>query len=270
MMRNETAAQILGMILGLATLDASLFQYFDQPIPLSLDTDDQASRSITLPASDLDAYISGYDPKWQQLHIPEAIVELFRLVYSSTSLLSDTVLYISFRTVDRITGASHRNQALLNKAGLLTPIFDALYPEESVPSVDDKGPEQQMSVSSSLPASIQHIIRKTLRRLFDIGFCSPTESWRVFRSMKVLNSRPTSINSDVLSVIRSGSKSKWPEFFSFQHSTESTSQASGSLPSTLEYLCEGGKAFPPPLGFTFLVRMVVRSVASFTSIMDFN
>lgn len=260
MMRAESAPRFLGMLLSLSTLDTSLFQYFDQPITLDLDSEDPPLQPNTPPTSDLDSYIAGHDSKWQHLHIPDAIVELFRLFYSSASRLSETVVYIGFRTIDRITAASHRNQALLNKAGLITPVFDALYPEGEPATESDveNSDIQNPAETYSLPQNVQHIIRKTLRRLLDIGFCSPSESWRLFRSMKALDARSASINSDVLGVVRSGSKSKWPEFFSFQHSTESGSRASGSLPSTLEYLCEGGKAFPPPLGFTFLVRWISR------------
>lgn len=248
-MSAESTPRALGMVLALAFLDTSLFQYFDQSIPLSLDDSIHTQHSSMPPTSDLDNYVSGYDSTWQTLRLPRAIVELYRLLCSSMPDLSDTVAYLGFRTVDRLTAASHRNQTLMNKAGLITPIFEALYPKTEVEGkIDSAAPH----VGSLLPLTIQHVTRKTLRRLFDIGFCSPSEVWGILGDIKTPDRK--AINSEVLGILRSGSKSKWPEFFSFQNAVGGSFEIN-SAPSTLEYVCEGGKAFPPSTGFTFMVRI---------------
>lgn len=151
---------------------------------------------------------------------PKALLVLFNLCSSLPP--PSRISYLMFKTVDRITGATHRNQAIMNEAGMMTPVFNALYRS-----------------SSDFPLTEQnrHVLRKTFRRMLDIGFCSAVEA-RTFLKETI---NGTKINSEVLAILKSGTKSRWPEFFSFHHG------------GSLVFSDDSGKLFPPPLGFTFLV-----------------
>jgi len=193
-------------------LNEELFEFFMPP--------GEDKTSSVLVVSEVDSYVSSKLVNCVDLRMPKALIVLFEL--SCLLQPPESILYLVFRTIDRITGAAHRNQAVMNHAGLMTPIFNALY-------------EPGAKIELSEPA--KHLLRKTFRRLLDIGFCSVTETERFFKA--TLNG--PHVNSDVLAILKSGSRSKWPQFFSFHNG------------ASLTFSDESGKTFPPPSGFTFLV-----------------
>lgn len=167
-------------------------------------------------------------PNHIDLRQPKALIVLFSLC--SLPPAPHRTTYLVFKTIDRITSAAHRNQALMNEAGLIFSIFRVLYQSE-IPT---------------LPEQSRHILRKTLRRMLDIGFYSATEA-RIFLQKTI---HDTKINSEVLSILKSGTRSRWPEFLSFHHG------------GSLVHSDDSGKTFPPPSGFTFLVSPALQSHTS--------
>jgi hypothetical protein len=195
----------------LALLNEELFGFF---IPQKVE------MGSVLVVSEVDSYVSSNLVNCLDLREPKALVVLFEL----GCLLQppESILYLVFRTIDRIIGATHRNQAIMNQAGLMTPIFNILY-------------EPEVNVQLSEPA--RHLLRKAIRRLLDIGFCSAMEAERFFKATLC----EACVNSDVLAILKSGSRSRWPQFFSFHNG------------ASLAFSDESGKTFPPTSGFTFLV-----------------
>lgn len=170
---------------------------------------------------DLDPYVIGRLSQSHSLHEPKSIIALFGVCCSLVPPAS--ISYIVFKSIDRIVALTHRNQALMNEAGLMTPLFNLLY---RVPSHN-----------VALAEVTRHLLRKTFRRLLDIGFCSAQEERDFFQEML----QGTKVNSEVLAILKSGGRSKWPEFLSFHRS------------AALIFNDESGKTFPPPSGFTFSV-----------------
>lgn len=192
-------------------LNEELFGFF---MPPGVET------SKVLAVSEVDSYVSSNLANCVDLREPKALVVLFEL--SCLLQPPESILYLVFRSIDRIIGAAHRNQAVMNHAGLMTPIFNILYEPDS---------------NLQLSESAKHLLRKTFRRLLDIGFCSVTEAERFFKATLI----GTRVNSNILAILKSGSRSKWPQFFSFHNN------------AFLTFSDESGKTFPPTSGFTFLV-----------------
>lgn len=195
----------------MALLDEELFEFF---LPTGVDI------GGALVVSEVDSYVTSKLVNCVDLREPKALVVLFEL--SCSLHPPESILYLVFRTIDRIIGAAHRNQAIMNQAGLMTPIFNVLYE-----------PEADVQLSESA----RHLLRKTFRRLLDVGFCSVTEAEKFFKAAL----SEARVNSDVLAILKSGSRSKWPQFFSFHNG------------ASLAFSDESGKTFPPTLGYTFLV-----------------
>lgn len=210
---SASVPRLYGLLLALALLDETLLDFFRSSA--------QSESLDEYVPSDLDLHVNMKLVNSIDLRQPRALIVLFDLCSSLPP--PQRISYLVFKTIDRIAGAAHRNQALMNEAGLMTPIFSVLYG----------------SPSHILPEPSRHLLRKTLRRMLDIGFCSSTEA-RVFLQKAV---HGTTVNTDVLGIIKSGTKSRWPEFVSFHHG------------GSLVFSDDSGKTFPPPSGFTFLVSL---------------
>ncbi|KAF8315416.1 beach-domain-containing protein [Clavulina sp. PMI_390] len=219
-MLTESFYRLCGLLLALALLDDALFGFF-----LS-DANDSEALFV---AKDLDGAIATRLGDNLHLGQPKSLIALFTLCRALSP--PERTSYIIYKTIDRIAGAAHRHQALLNAAGLMTPIFDALYSPEG---------------SHILGEDSRHLLRKTLRRLLDIGFPSASTA----RDVLARGLSETGVNSEVLSILKSGARSRWPSFLSIHRN------------GSLTFVDESNKVFPPPLGFSFLAWVFIDSLPS--------
>jgi hypothetical protein len=204
---------IAGLLLALAFQDLTLSEFFTMP---------QLTNGSSLNVTLLDAAIREKQHGWIKLRHPPAIVLLFSIC-TTISLLPSTT-YAIFKTMERIIALSHRNQAMLNEAGLGLSVFQFLY--------------DRRNLLSSIPQEANIVLHKMLRRLMEMGSPTLDPARYLFRSAL----QNSTLQSDVLQTLRSGTRVRWPEFFSMSDA------------AALLLTDNRGKIFPPPSGLTFLVR----------------
>ena len=168
-----------------------------------------------------DSYIRHSQEQLISLRNPEAINILFDL-YTEIIPPGQTS-YLVFRTIERIVAVSHRNQAMMNSLGLGGPVFEYFSRNRDL----------------LLTECTRLVAQKLLRRLLEMGVPSLEQSRRLFQNVL----KDSTVDSNALTLLRSSSRAKWPSFFSFSHASSLV------LPDTR------GKAFPPPNGFTYMVRI---------------
>ena len=211
-MDSTRASVIMGLLLALALYDLHICDFF---------TSFQPTNGDKLDLIVLDSSIAEKQHAWIKLRQPIAIVLLFSTCISISLLPS--IAYASFKTIERIVSASHRNQAMLNEAGLGRSVFQFLY--------DRQRP-------STIPEEAIAVLHKVLRRLMEMGSPTLDQARYLFQSML----RDSTLQSDILSTLRSGTRTRWPEFLSMFGG------------AALLLTDNRGKVFPPPTGLTFLVR----------------
>lgn len=123
----------------------------------------------------------------------EAFSLLIKLLPEGHSFL-DTVCW---GLVEHLVTHNHRNQCLLGNQGLVKLLLQRIFP---VSHLDLDGPG-----SSSLQ-------QKILKRLLNMGVESADARYLFQRAVKP----DGKLDSDVLEVIKSAMKAKWPEHFSFE------------------------------------------------------
>jgi len=171
-------------------------------------------------SSELDSIISGFESRVDTIHHPGAI----RLLWDVVSDLKSSDIYMHYafhKLFECIAHTSHRNQVALCSVGLVRPLFDSL--------CDSRG-------NDTVTVELRHAIQKLLKNLLEVG-TSTAEARIIFQ--KVIKSDGT-LDTDVLEIIRTGMKARWPQHFSME------SQA------TLALSQEGLKGMPST-GFTYMV-----------------
>ncbi|KAG8908740.1 hypothetical protein FRB99_002978 [Tulasnella sp. 403] len=219
-----TLPQVLGYLFAFAMQDFGLCDLF-----LSFD------HSPALDPTTIDAKIATMESRiFFALHNPAAIVCMFRLL----SLASPSISHATLRIIERIVFASHRNQALLNQIGLAGILFEYLH----------SGPE--------LPPSELPIVRKTFRRILEMG-ASIQHSRSMFQSALKLTPPSTfSINSSVLEYTKFGMRAigKWPDFISIGCGGP---EKVGIELSNAQLL---GRTFPGSAGFTYMAWVYIEKL----------
>lgn len=138
---------------------------------------------------------------------------------------NDTFLRLAvFTLTDVLLGLSHRNQVLLSNVQLFSSLFQCYL------EADDKS---------------RSTLQKVLKRLLDVGVSLP-DSRRMFQNA-VRDGK--TLDADVIEIIRSGMKARWPSHFSLEGKSAFQVGDKG-LPST---------------GFTFMVSpfCCLRSLLTF-------
>lgn len=136
--------------------------------------------------------------------------------------------YAMLKITERLAAAGHRNLALLNGTGLIQFVFERLY-----------GPEQNDDTAE------RTVMQRLLRRLLEMG-ASTTEARAIYH--RVLKEDLT-IDPEILEVLRSAKRAKWPEHFSFESV------------AALHLNEDGGRMLPCPTGFTFMVSGLIIFIA---------
>lgn len=139
---------------------------------------------------------------------PKLYALLITLLPPSDTFLRQAV----FALTDVLLGLNHRNQVLLSNVQLFSPLFQCYL------EADDKS---------------RSTLQKVLKRLLDVGV-SVTDARRTFKHA-VRDGK--TLDADVIEIIRSGMKARWPIHFSLEGKSAFQVGDKG-LPST---------------GFTFMV-----------------
>ncbi|KAI9573033.1 hypothetical protein HD554DRAFT_2058344 [Boletus coccyginus] len=124
---------------------------------------------------------------------------------------------ILFKILEHLTQSSHRNLAILSMLGILTPMFSSFI---SSTSVDQLGPH----------AAERRLQCKIIKRLFEMG-ASTQDAQRLFQCAV---KEDKSLDTEMIDLIRSGLRSKWPPHISFQDTSVVTMPLGGwtTLPTS--------------------------------------
>jgi len=137
--------------------------------------------------------VTDVKPQLGLINHVEAFVLLIKLLPEG-DLFLDAVCW---GFVEHLVTHNHRNQCLLSSQGLVKLLLQHVFPVAQ--------PEQDGFSSSSLQ-------QKILKRLLNMGIDSADTRYLFQRAV-----RPDGkLDSDVLEVIKSAMKAKWPEHFSFE------------------------------------------------------
>lgn len=201
-----TSAQdhILGFLFSLAINDFSVSSLF-----MSL-------RAVDY--NGVDSRIKDIEVRLGLIAQPGAIRILLDLL---PKLSEDTMLhYVVYRLLERLSSLRHRNKVVLCGLGILGRLFGTFISQKK----------------TSASSQERRIIQKLLRRILDLG--ATTVDTRIMFQSAVASDG--TLNADILEMIRSGIKSRWPDHFSFERR------------ATLEF-CEENTKGLPTTGFTFMV-----------------
>lgn len=146
------------------------------------------------------------------------MTKLIDIVPRDDSLLP----YATLKVTERLAAFNHRNLALLNGVGLVQHVFDKLYGDHESPKMGD---------------AEQSVLQRLLRRLLEMG-ASTSEARTIFHGALTEEFK---IDSEILEVLRSAKRAKWPEHFSFDGS------------SGIRLVEDGGRMLPCPTGLTYMV-----------------
>lgn len=168
----------------------------------------------------IDSKIAQTEHRLGKIRLPQAV--LIMLKATDTLPSEEPMLrYAVLKVIERVTTLNYRNHALLNRVGLLQQLFDNLYNKEG----------------TSMNEAERSVMQRTLRRLLEMG-ASTGEARAIYcKAVK----EDMKINSEILEILKSAKRAKWPEYLSFDG------------PASLQLLEDGGKMLPCPLGFTYMV-----------------
>jgi hypothetical protein len=196
--------QILGFLFSLALSDFSVSSLF-----MSLRVADH---------DDVDSRIKDIEVRLGLIAQPGAICILLDFL---PKLSEDTMLhYVVYKLLERLSALRHRNKVVLCGLGILGRLFRTFTSQK------------KHSVSSQE----RRIVQKLLRRILDLG--ATTVDTRIMFQSAVASDG--TLSADILEMIRSGIKSRWPDHFSFERR------------AFLEFSEENAKGLPTT-GFTFMV-----------------
>lgn len=184
---------------------------------------------VTLQASchdlhDLDIHFLEFAPSLGTIHLPGVFKIVWEFVLGSLATNGSLRLMV-YKLLEHLTRSSHRNLAVLSMLGILTPMFSNFI---SSSTVDQQGPD----------AAERRLQCKIVKRLFEMG-ASTRDAQRLFQCAV---KEDKSLDAEMIDLIRSGLKSKWPPHILFQDMS-SVTMPLGSC-TTL-----------PASGLTFLVSV---------------
>lgn len=158
-----------------------------------------------------------------KVRLPQVVLIMIKLV---DILPRDESMqpYTTLKVIERLVSLNHRNHSMLNEANLTGFVFNKLYgtkrTEELV--IDD---------------AERSVLQRMLRRLLEMG-ASTAEARAIYQRTVDEDLR---IDAEILDILRSARRAKFPEYYSFDG------------PASIQLDEDGGKIFPCPMGFTFMV-----------------
>jgi hypothetical protein len=136
--------------------------------------------------------------------------------------------YATLKVIERLVSLNHRNHSMLNEAHLTGFVFGKLHgtkPTEGLVADDAE----------------RSVLQRTLRRLLEMG-ASTAEARAIYQRAVDENLR---VDAEILDILRSARRAKFPEYFSFDG------------PASIQLNEDGGRTFPCPMGFTFMVSSMI-------------
>lgn len=204
----RTVCQTMGYLLALALQNFSMCDIF-------------TSLRAPLPSTaNIDSAIGQQEHQFSKIRAPQAVLIMLNLTAEAPR--DDSLIhYAILKVTERLAAANHRNQALLNGIGIARHVFDKLYTPQS-PPLDD---------------AERAVLQKLLRRMLEMGASTAHARHMYQRTLR----KDLTIDEEILEVLRTGQRAKWPEHFSFDGT------------AALQLKEDGGRMFPCPTGFTFMV-----------------
>ena len=199
----KTVEQTLGFLVSLAVHNFSLSGMFLCP-------DDFVYEEV-------DVQLQNSEPMLKFIRHPGAFRVLFLSMQRFPEPKAARLRYTTLRLLERLTWHSHRNHAVLTSLDLIGPLFSLYY--------SSAGESAQIQ----LPKQERQAVVKLLKRLMELG-SDTTVARTMFQ--KGINENET-LNSEVLEVLRTGTKTRWPEHLSMEGPAAiSVPNKSRGLPST--------------------------------------
>ncbi|KAI5118373.1 hypothetical protein M0805_008701 [Coniferiporia weirii] len=194
---------------------------------LSVAQDNFALSSIfTMLREQARSDFSGYRSMLGTIKHPSVYILLITLL-SNIPADDDFLFGAVFALTETLISTNHRNKVLLSSTSIFKPIF-------------------QHFLRSETPTRL--ILQKLLKKLLDIGAQIPDVRYLLQRAVR----DDGTLDTDILEVIRSGMKAKWPMHFSLEGS------------AAFELKEENVRGLPTT-GFTFMVWMWVERFPSSTA-----
>lgn len=203
----KTVEETLGFLLSLALHNFSVSGIFG-----GLQGTDQTT---------VDSRLSDIGPLLGRIILPGAIRVLWDILPQLPGN-DPAVRYAIYKLFEQLVYLNHRNQVVFSSLGLVKPLLDLINKHRNDPSANDKE---------------KHVLQKLLRRILDIG-ATTAESRLIFQQVVKDGDM---LDTDILEIIRTGMKARWPEHFSMES------------PATLVLKEEGIRGMPMT-GFTYMVR----------------
>lgn len=143
-----------------------------------------------------------------------------RVLWDLVPDLDPTSRHAILKIMERLSSQYHRNRAVLSNLRIVSPLF-------------------HMLLESKKASPERPIIQKILKRTLELGVSTPDA--RVILQHAI--NEDETLNPEILDIIRSASKGRWPRHFSLDS------------PAALYFKVDGIRG-APPTGFTFMVRLV--------------
>lgn len=157
-------------------------------------------------------YLPDFTSKPRHIAQPGAI----RVLWDLHPDLDPVSRHAVLKLMERLSSQYHRNRAVLSNLGIVAPLFQLFM------QYDKDAPERP-------------IAQKLLKRMLELGIFTSDARAILQRAVN----EDDKLDPDVLDIVRSASKGRWPTHFSFQSS------------AALAYPLDGIRG-PPPTGFTFM------------------
>ena len=177
-------------------------------------------RSPLPSTANIDSAIGQQEHQFGKISAPQAVLIMLNLT-AKMSRDDSLIHYAILKVTERLAAANHRNQAVLNGIGIVRHVFDKLYTAQS-PPLDD---------------AERAVLQRLLRRMLEMGTSTADARHIYQRTLR----KDLTIDGEVLEVLRTGQRAKWPEHFSLNRT------------AALQLKEDGGRMFPCPTGFTFMV-----------------
>ncbi|KAG8221472.1 hypothetical protein J3R82DRAFT_1685 [Butyriboletus roseoflavus] len=176
---------------------------------------------VTLQASchdlhQLDIHFLEFVPSLGTIHLPRVFKIVWELVFGSLATNSSLRLIV-YKILEHLTQSSHRNLAVLSMMGILTPMFSSFISSSTVDQSGSHAAERRLQC-------------KIIKRLFEMG----ASTRDVQRLLQCAVKEDKSLDTEMIDLIRTGLKSKWPPHISLQDISTMTMPLGGwtTLPTS--------------------------------------
>ncbi|KAN0082499.1 hypothetical protein V8E55_008294 [Tylopilus felleus] len=205
-----TFEKTLGCLLSLSVRDFAVVDLF-----------------VTLPAychdlHELDVHFLEFAPSLGTIHLPRVFKIVWELLLGCLATNASLRLIV-YKILEHMTQSSHHNLAVLSMLGVLTPMFSSFISSSAVDQLGSHAAERRLQC-------------KIIKRLFEMG-ASTQDAQRLFQCAV---KEDKSLDTEIIDLIRTGLRSKWPPHISFQDMSTVT-------------MSLGGLTTLPPSGFTFML-----------------